>query len=44
VIKGAFRNAQTCITVKENAVSKIVATLNRIAESSMIADLQAILA
>ena len=44
VINGALWDAQTYITVKENTVSKIVATLNRIAESSMMEDLQAILA
>ena len=36
-------DAQTCITVKENNVSKIVATLNRLAESYTMVELQAIL-
>ncbi len=44
MINGAFWDAQTYITVKENTVSKTVATLNRLAESYTMVELQAILA
>jgi hypothetical protein len=44
VINRTFWDAQTYITVKENTVLKIVATLNRLAESYTIVELQAILA
>ncbi len=43
MINLAFGDAQTCITVKENTMSKIVATLNRLAESYTMGELQAIL-
>jgi hypothetical protein len=43
VKNNAVGDAQTCINVKENTVSKIVATLNRIADSCMMLELQVIL-
>jgi hypothetical protein len=39
-----FRDAQTCITVKENTLSKIVAILRKIAESGRMLELSEILA
>ncbi len=39
-----FRDAQTCITVKENTVSKIVAILRKIAESGRMLELVEMLA
>ncbi len=43
VINVAFRDAQTCITVKENTVSKIVAILRKIAESGRMLELAELL-
>lgn len=44
VIHRVFWDTQTYITVKENIMSKIVAPLNRIADSYTMRALQAILA
>jgi hypothetical protein len=43
VIHVAFGDAQTCITVKENTVSKIVAILRKVAESGRMLELSEML-
>jgi hypothetical protein len=44
LMETVFRDAQTCITVKENTLSKIVAILRKIAESGRMLELSEILA
>jgi len=44
VIKMVFGNAQACITVKTNTVSKIVAILRKVVESGRMLELSEMLA